>query len=197
MSGIKIENRVYDLETSEFLYQVEFTGVGGHCVNLRLSEKDICNPYYMASVARKYLGDLSIKSDVFKNFTEIVQRLVNGKELVYAYNSIGWYQLNGELVYRSSNVITKDGEKKGIYKGDFDISCTGSYAFLDTLFTEVNADYTKGLDQFFESVSSRYCYTEYLKHVNAVIEYRTLAIEAWLTKNKPKFKKLYTRFSEW
>ena len=127
MSGIKIENRVYDLETNQYLYDAEFTGIGGHTVRRTLSAKDICNPDYMASLARKYLGDLSIKSSTFNDFTEYVQRRVNGKELVYSYSSSGWYLLNGEEVYRSSDVITKAGKKKGIYKGKFDIACVGSY----------------------------------------------------------------------
>lgn len=127
MSGIIIKNRVYDLGTNQYMYDAEFTGIGGHTIRRTLSAKDICNSDYMASLAREYLGNLSIQSVTFRDFTENVQRQVSGKELVYAYSSIGWYLLNGEVVYRSSDVITKDGEKKGLYKGKFDTACVGSY----------------------------------------------------------------------
>ena len=127
VSGIKIENRVYDLETKQYLYDAEFTGIGGHTVRRMLSAKDICNPDYMVLLAREHLGDLSVQSGTFKDYNQKVQRLVNGKELVYAYSSIGWYILDGEEVYRSSDVITKDGKKKGLYKGKFDTACVGSY----------------------------------------------------------------------
>ena len=70
-------------------------------------------------------------------------------------------------------------------------------AFLDTILTDVGADYTHGLKRFFESLSNPDAYTTYLMHVNSVIEYRTFAIESWLAQNRPRFKALYTRFSEW
>ena len=59
VSGIRIENRVYDLETKQYLYDAEFTGIGGHTVRRMLSAKDICNPDYMVLLAREHLGDLS------------------------------------------------------------------------------------------------------------------------------------------
>ncbi len=72
-----------------------------------------------------------------------------------------------------------------------------SNAYLDELLIDVNADYTKGLKTFLESLGDPESYTAYLKHVNNVIEHRTIAIEKWLDQNKPKFKGLHTRFSQW
>ena len=145
--------------------------------------------------------------DLYDNHSPLVQKLNENKELMKfanRYFSIGnvmpiWP--NGNEAKGAQENLCFDIPE--LYYGNknkawFDILAKQfPNAYLDTLFTDVNADYKHGLKTFLEGFSDPDCYTTYLKHVNSVIEYRTLAIEAWLSENKPKHKGLYTRFSEW